>query len=712
MRATMRVKLSACFAFVGLLCVVGATMSQVREAIVRKDLLPNTNTSLPAAADSALRCSMSGLNAMGSSLLHAPIRSARGSKEMEALLVGLQASMYSELGMVDRAEALYGTHQAELLRLPYAPYGACLRAHLALHHHRMGRREAAFNLITAAVRPLADKDQCRAVAMGRYHLGVLMCWEGNDNEAVEHFGSAAHTIEEGNGNDADAACYWAAYAETLARLGRIEEADRAWRRAYTHALVDPVSRRRFARQIAIQHADQLLCTGESARAADCLRAYTPAPRGHADVLLTGMQEFVEARLALEKQDERSARHHLRAALWSLHRALTDEGLPLTRREGLLLRDQARRAVDLTFSTLQRDTLRQPELERAAWDTHLAELAFRLPTLQRGDGAVAMANLSWLEDRTEWERRSFDPDLRPKKREPWTPASDLRAFASQLPDGSRGIVIRRFVNVRGDRAPCYAAISVAPKQSVFPRMLWLDGDGVLENEIVPAFAKTKLGRGKAAKGETRSSEKLWDAVGAVLAAEVDPGGVLYLIPDGVFAQFDPSILFDPERKRYLGEAIGVNVLMSVPTPSKAAAVRQLRMMTQPPELRHDSLHCEVPSFLPDVSGTRSAGFEGEAVEDAVIFITHCDLEIGEGFPVRSSRELFTAMADAGAPGIIHPLWPVEESLTREFAGYMEAELQRSTDLSAGFHSARARMKTAHPDPRHWGAYRLVLTRLGE
>lgn len=731
-----------------LLAAAVSTRSQEREVIIRKDLLPAANTSLPAAADSALRCSMGGLNAMGTALLHAPIRSARGNRRLKALLAGLQASMYSELGMVTRAEALYTQHRAELLRLPFAPYGACLRAHMALHHHRMGRRENAFNLITAVVRPLGDEAQCRAVAMGRYHLGVLLCWEGNDAEAVEHFAAAVHTIAESEGNDADAARYWAAYAETLTRLGRVEEADRAWRRAYTHALVDPVSRRRLARQVAIQHADLLIRQGERRRAAECLRAYTPASRDDADVLLAGMQELVEARLAMGERDEDGVRRHLRAALWSLHRALTDDALPLTRQESLLLRRQASDAVDLAFSTLLRDTLRQADLEHAAWDTHLAELGYCPPPLLRGDGAAAMASLSWLEERTRWERRSFAPEMRQEKRPPWAPVSGLRAFAAQLSADCRGIVIRRFMDVRGDGAPCYAAVSVSPRQSVDPRLIWLDRDGTLEKKLIPEFAAAELGRRERSGDRAGACARLWSAIGEPLVGAADARGTLIMIPDGVFSQFDPAVLYDPGRDRHLGDLVDICVAMRIPREGGPAEVRTLQQREDHFILRDDSTLCAAPRFLPHLCGAGDAGFsaalgrERSEGEDAmlrmqygmlreddgvyfaeelacmessaglVVYLPRCDLEIGRGFPIRSSRALFTAFSEAGAAGVVHTLWTVDESMTGEFAAYMEAEMQRSTDLSRIFHAARRRMKSVHPDVRDWGAYRLIVHQLGE
>jgi len=159
-----------------LLClgVQHTCIAQDQSIVVRRDLLPDVNTSLPAAVDSALRCGLAGLPAAGIALLEQPLQSARGSGTMETLMAGLQASFYSELGMVRRADELYAQYRDGILAMPYAPYGACLRAALALHQHRMGRREEAFNLIAGSARLAGDVTGTRAIASGRYHLGVIM----------------------------------------------------------------------------------------------------------------------------------------------------------------------------------------------------------------------------------------------------------------------------------------------------------------------------------------------------------------------------------------------------------------------------------------------------------------------------------------------------------------------------------------------------------
>jgi hypothetical protein len=429
-----------------------------------------------------------------------------------------------------------------------------------------------------------------------------------------------------------------------------------------------------------------------------------------------MQELVEARLAQTRNESLIAQRHLRAALWSLHRTLTDDALPLTRTEGLLLRRQASEAVDFTFSTLLHDSLMVPDLLQAAWNTHLAQLAYRPVSHGNTSPAAVAASLTWLDKRVTWERSCFDPDVRHVAQSGgvWKESSALRAFAEALPSGCHGFVIKRFLDSRNDDKPCYVAVDVSPQSGMLPRLIWLDRTGTLERKLIPDWAQADLFADGPAAVVAECRKNLWEQVAVPLLQMVRAEESIVLIPDGVFCQFDPAVLFDPSSSTYLAEAHAVVTLLHVPSVWRTGTSGPLRLLRDSLLLREDSIQYQAPMFLPrtldddmHITGNVHAMDIGPT---STIFLAKSDFELSHGSPIHSGRILLDAICNAGASAVIHTLWPIPEAHTEEFHRYLQAEMERGPDLLLAYHAAQLRMKQAHPQPRIWGGYRLVMASL--
>jgi hypothetical protein len=572
-----------------LLCfgMLQESSAQDKTIVVRRDLLPEVNTSLPAAVDSALRCGLAGLPAAGIALLEQPLQSARGSGTMETLMAGLQASFYSELGMVRRAEDLYTQYGDAILALPYAPYGACLRAALALHHHRMGRREEAFNLIAGSARLAGDVTGTRAIASGRYHLGVIMHWEGADAKALEHFAAAARITQSDPALRADAARYWAAYAAALARDRQFDRASLAYVRAQDFARQDPLARLRLLPAVALARTEMLLEQGRSADAEAQISAAEWPVTSRGTAALHGHGNEVAARLAFAQGNIPGAQRLLREAMVEYLLALADEEEACTLHERDRVAAHLQSVIDMAFSSMLHDSVFVPELSAAAWNAHLAlrslVRAGDLDPLQTAETQnVRKREERWLRLRMENEM-SFLPDeplRRPRSRprlrtrEGSVRIATLQGFAAALPASSRGMVVRRFVDVRGDGAPCYAAAEVSAHAAALPRMRWIDVTGAFEQRVLPAYARS-LRAPLALDGVrdwvalTRAlplmqpDARLWRYCGEPLR-QAARGDDLVFIPDGMFSAVNPAAVYDGRSGRYLHEDVRLHLLCALPS----------------------------------------------------------------------------------------------------------------------------------------------------
>lgn len=532
-----------------------------------------------ALVDSAMRCSLAGMHAAGIAILDqaAELGAADASVRQDVVLAGLRASMLSNLGLLAEAESRFRSIENDLKTVPYAPYGACLRAHLALHYYRMGRHEEAFNLITAAVRLKGDAEHCRAEASGFYHLGALHSWEGNHAEAREMFAMATRTIEKAPRPGAAGACYWAALAEALHASGTPIEAHDAYTRAYRHAVDDPVSRGRCAARIAMRHADLLLHMNETAKAEDMLRrAKRHADAGACPVLLGSIEE-VRARLALRSGEPESAQRLLAGALWHYFRGMTDENCAQTAAECGGLRSAVRRAIDRAFTALMHDGALYPALAPAAWNTHLALREFRgVPRCVRADEAREAAH-AWLQHRLANETRCLVGADGSARTDPTGPT--LRLLQRVLPRASSAVVIRRFLDQRQEPPrPCYTGVLLSDAPSAVPRMIWLDAAGILEHTIIPKYVKHfsapyELWNSTAGQAEPSvirilpNDTDAWEYCVHPLLERLPDKGPVYLLADGVFRDISLSALYDRAGGDFLGDRMAVHVFHAVGDGSK-------------------------------------------------------------------------------------------------------------------------------------------------
>ncbi len=571
-----------------LLClgVQHTCIAQDQSIVVRRDLLPDVNTSLPAAVDSALRCGLAGLPAAGIALLEQPLQSARGSGTMETLMAGLQASFYSELGMVRRADELYAQYRDGILAMPYAPYGACLRAALALHQHRMGRREEAFNLIAGSARLAGDVTGTRAIASGRYHLGVIMQWEGAETKALEHFAAAARIAQSDPALRADAARYWAAYASALAHDRQLDRASLAYVRAMDFARDDPLARLRLLPDIALARTEMLLDQGRSADAEAQLSAAEWPVTSRGTAALHGHANEVAARLAFAQGNIPHAQRQLREAMVEYLLALADEEETCTLHERDRVAAHLQSVIDMAFSSMLHDSLFVPELSAVAWNAHVAlrslVRAGNFDPLQAADDAdVRKREERWLRLRMENEM-SFLPDeplRRPRHRprlrtrEGSVRIPTLQGFAAALPAGTRGMVMRRFHDEREDDAPCYVAVELSAHPAALPRMRWIDVTGAFEQRVLPAYARSlraplELDGVRDWDALTRAlplvtpDSRLWRYCGEPLR-QAARGDELVFLPDGMFTAVNPAAVYDGKSGRYLHEDVRLHLLCALP-----------------------------------------------------------------------------------------------------------------------------------------------------
>ncbi|MBN1449018.1 MAG: tetratricopeptide repeat protein, partial [Bacteroidetes bacterium] len=537
-----------------------------------KGSVDRTGPGFQALVDSAMRCSLAGMHAAGIALLDqaAELGTVDRSKERRVVLEGLRAAMFSELGLLDEAESRFREVQSGVKALPYAPYGACLRAYLAVHHYRMGRREDAFNLITAAVRFKGDAEHCEAEAAGFYHLGVLHSWEGFDSEALQGFAMATRTIDRAPGKGADAARYWAAYAEALEAVEKTKEAQDAYDRAYRAAIEDPVSRTRYAATIALRHGALLLRLQEPAKAEDMLRrAEQHADAGACPALLGGIHEMT-ARYAFRYGTSETAQRRLVEALWHYYRGMTDASCSLTRTECQSLRRSAKSALDLAFSTLLREAVRDPLLAAAAWNTHLALRAFRGDPVCSPAAVKAEDTHHWLQERLAGETRCLagNGDGMHRLKGP-----TLRGLQARLPRDGGAILIRRFVDVRAAEAVSgYAAVVLTSNHAIPPRMIWLDAAGNFERELLPRLMRslheplfledvTDWSSLPAALQALPPERETWAQCVAPVLHRLPTQDPLLFFPDGIFLQIDPAFLYDPDNSTYLADQRRVITLHS-------------------------------------------------------------------------------------------------------------------------------------------------------
>jgi len=534
-----------------------------------------------ALIDSAMRCSHAGMHAAGLAILDQAAElsatepdAADASAQRHVILSGLRASMLSNLGLLAEAESRFRSIENDLKTIPYAPYGACLRAHLAMHDYRMGRHEEAFNLITAAVRLKGDAAQCRAEASGFYHLATLYVWEGNHAEAREMFAMAARTIKLLPHPGAAGACYWAASAEAFSDAGEDVEADEAYGRAYRYAISDAISTGRCAATIAMRHAELLLRMGETAKAEDMLRrAARHADPGACPALLGGIEE-VRARLAFRTDAVESAQHVLAGALWHYFRGLTQEHCTLTPAECVIMRTGAQRAVDRAFASLMHDGARDALLAPAAWNTHLALRAFRgLPRCRHTADPGAEAH-TWLQRRLANEFRCVAGTTADTVPVPTGPT--LRLLQRRLQREASAIVIRRFLDRTQDPPrSCYAAVLLENASAVIPRMFWLDAAGVFDRTVVPSYLNqfadarelwNSVGPQLQANAVSilPQDETIWERCVSPLLRRLPEHGPLYLLPDGLYRHLNPTAMYDPAGGDYLTDRLRMHMIHTVGT----------------------------------------------------------------------------------------------------------------------------------------------------
>ena len=544
-----------------------------------------------ALVDSAMRCSLAGMHAAGIAILDqaAELGAADASAPRDVVLEGLRASMLSNLGLLAEAESRFQSIVNDLKSVPYAPYGACLRAHLALHYYRMGRHEEAFNLITAAVRLKGDAEQCRAEASGFYHLAALHSWEGNHAEACEMFSMAARTIENAPQPGAAGACYRAALAEALHAAGKTREAHESCMRAYQYAVDDPVSDGRCAARIALRDGEFLLSMNELAKAEDMLRrAKQHADPGACPELL-GSIEQARARIAAHSGEPQSAQRLLAGALWHYFRGMADGDCTQTAAECGRLRIAARQAIDRAFTALMHDGALYPALAPAAWNAHLALREFRgAPRCIRPDEARTAAH-TWLQHRLANETRCLAGTADSDAPDPTGPT--LRQLQRVLPHASSAVVIRRFLDQREQSLrPCYAAVILSGTPSAIPRMVWLDAAGILEHTVIPQYAthfaaprelwSSTAGRAEASVIRILSNDTdAWEYCVSPLLKLLPDRGPLYLMPDGVFRDVNLSAFYDAAGGDFLEDRMTVHVLhaagdgnMRVPRDDFSASIR--------------------------------------------------------------------------------------------------------------------------------------------